>query len=340
MSDAFIASLHRNGIDNKYMEMINAVDMLKLDKIYNINDISLSILSGVPLKICSRIIDIGLTLINKEPQKLESTKFCPMFNDPILDSVLLFPEKGIIEFVGDSNSGKTNIVYDLAVKSVVNDPTRKVIFILADGKNSFDRLKRIASSNAGTLSEKDIMNEIMIQRVSSINELCSLIDKTLPQAFIQSGSNPPSLVIIDSISSLFRLENDQIQSSLKSQLLFEISSTLKWISNNYNCMIVVTNQVTANLDRFSLYGASVFNNDNEWIPALGLSWANCLNMRVSLIKTNFKRDIVEEKNHDFPIGDNIETKRVILRTAVVSLSPYNQGERVNFYISDSGIHGC
>jgi hypothetical protein len=86
----------------------------------------------------------------------------------------------------------------------------------------------------------------------------------------------PGLPSIDSLSD-------------RTELLFQISSLLRKYADEFNLVVVVTNQI---MDAVNSDGAAtghtgglfLHSSGREVIPALGLAWANCVNTRVFLSK--------------------------------------------------------
>jgi DNA-repair protein XRCC3 len=75
----------------------------------------------------------------------------------------------------------------------------------------------------------------------------------------------------------------------RTELLFQISSLLRMYADEFNLVVMVTNQI---MDAVNGNGASsghtgallLHSSGREVIPALGLAWANCVNTRVFLSK--------------------------------------------------------
>jgi DNA-repair protein XRCC3 len=145
-------------------------------------------------------------------------------------------------------------------------------------------------------------------------------------------------VIIDSIAALFRIEYDMNAAAERSRILFDITTTLKWISTTHNALIVVTNQATANLNGFA-------TNPEEWVPSLGLSWANCVNVRVRIAKTSLRHETsvtpATAAIRSAPYGESVASGPglVPVRTVYVEVSPIRQEVRGQFFIDGSGVHG-
>jgi hypothetical protein len=75
----------------------------------------------------------------------------------------------------------------------------------------------------------------------------------------------------------------------RTELLFQISSLLRKYADEFNLVVVVTNQI---MDAVGADGVTaghtggllLRSSGREVIPALGLAWANCINTRVFLSK--------------------------------------------------------
>ena len=143
----------------------------------------------------------------------------------------------------------------------------------------------VASS---TNSSESILSQILTHSVRNHDDLFTLLRDDLPLRLQQqrtshpnkqdSNSHAPSphpvaLIVLDSIADLFRLGNgdgavidtNQTAISHRSFLLFEISSILRSLSDQYGIPILVINQVSNDM------------NSKSTVPTLGLSWANCTN---------------------------------------------------------------
>ena len=97
------------------------------------------------------------------------------------------------------------------------------------------------------------------------------------------------LVVLDSIAGLFRLPDggaakDRTGAAFfarRSEVLFGLSAQLRKLGDQYGVAFVVANQVTAaGAGGGGAGGPS--GGGNATIPALGLSWSNCVNARFAL----------------------------------------------------------
>lgn len=307
-------------------------NMLNATKLFTTPLSTMSFQTSVPIDICQQILDLVADKMVPDPEIFTYSPPRPRFNDPIIDQLLAIPESGIVEICGQAGSGKSHIAYQLAVNERVFDMSRKVILISTEGRIATSRLEQMCANKP--FSADDIMEGIIVPIAESVDHLRNIIQDYLPSLFFDPSEPPPSLVIIDSIAALFRLEYEVSDAPARSRLLFDITTTLKWISSTHNTLIVATNQATANITTFA-------TDSNDWVPALGLSWSNCVNFRIRVSKTPMK--------HDIPAADQIVTapgnppvgipRSVAVRTMYVEISPVRQDVRGEFYIDTDGLHG-
>jgi DNA-repair protein XRCC3 len=319
--------------------------VLQAGKLFTVPLPDLSHHSGVPQDVLEQ--SVGAVSEGMVPGVVQS-RFSPprpRFGDAILDRAVVLPESGIFEISGQAGSGKSHVGFALAVHARVSAPSREVVLISTEGKVATARLMQIAGGRS--VSVEAILSGIVISEADSVDQLRELVQTSLPGRFFDESRLPPSLVIIDSIAALFRLEYDANSAAERSRILFDIATTLKWLSTAHEALIVVTNQATANIGGFA-------TNAEEWIPALGLSWANCVNVRVRLAKTNLRHEAGAgagaatigsvrsgPSGEGAGEGEGAEGGRMLvpIRTLQVEISPLRQGVRAQFFIDHSGVHG-
>jgi DNA repair protein RadB len=139
--------------------------------------------------------------------------------------------RNITHIYGSPGSGKTNIALMAAAEAV---KTGKVIFIDAEGGFSSERMRQIA----GARTEEVLKNLIIIEPTDfdeqkvAINRLSEIVPSTAA-----------SLVIVDSIAVLYRLEEDKDVKELGRQL-----AKLLRIARKYNIPVLMTNQIYTDID--------------------------------------------------------------------------------------------
>jgi DNA repair protein RadB len=149
-------------------------------------------------------------------------------------------ESGIItQLYGESGTGKSNIVMQLAVQAVAR--SLRVIFIDTEGFSA-ERFKQIAGSGAEEMAAKIMIFEPMSleQQAIAIREASKIAGRDL------------GLVILDSATSLYRVlleaeDNRSIRRTLTVQL-----SELQEIARRHRIPIVITNQVYTDIENKAL----------------------------------------------------------------------------------------
>lgn len=149
-------------------------------------------------------------------------------------------ESGIItQLYGESGTGKSNIVMQLAVQAVARG--MRVIFIDTEGFSA-ERFKQIAGPGAEEMASKIMIFEPMSleQQAIAIREASKIAGRDL------------GLIILDSATSLYRVlleaeDNRLIRRTLTAQL-----SELQEIARRHRIAVVITNQVYTDIENKTL----------------------------------------------------------------------------------------
>lgn len=152
--------------------------------------------------------------------------------DIILGGGLL--EKTLIHLYGPPASGKTNIALIAAANAAIN---KKVIYIDTEGGFSIERLQQIAGKDPKNI--KKILENILLIEPSDYDEQKVAIRKLsdiIPKSDV-------GLVIVDSLSALYRLEEEKDIKELGRQI-----AQLLRIAKKYNIPVIVTNQVYTDIN--------------------------------------------------------------------------------------------
>ena len=149
-------------------------------------------------------------------------------------------ESGIItELFGESGSGKSNIVLQLAVAAVARG--FRVIFIDTEGFSA-ERFKQIAGPGAADMAAKIMIFEPMSleQQAMAIREASKIAGRDL------------GLVILDSATSLYRMLLEAEDSRPARRALTVQLSELQEIARRHRIPVVITNQVYTDIESNSL----------------------------------------------------------------------------------------
>ena len=139
---------------------------------------------------------------------------------------------------GPSGSGKTNIAILIALN---NSKDKKVIFIDTEGGFSIERAKQLFSDY-----EKRIEN-LIISKPNSFFEQSEIFNNLEDI----SNKNDVGLIIVDSISMLYRLEKGEREAYDVNKELARQLSILRKISHDKKIPVVLTNQVYADFENSS-----------------------------------------------------------------------------------------
>ncbi|HPW73281.1 MAG: DNA repair and recombination protein RadB [Methanothrix sp.] len=149
-------------------------------------------------------------------------------------------ESGIItELYGESGSGKSNIVLQLAVAAVTRG--LKVIFIDTEGFSA-ERFKQIAGPGAAEMAKKIIIFEPMSleQQAMAIREASKIVSRDV------------GLVVLDSATSLYRMLLEAEDSRPARRALTVQLSELQEIARRHSIPVVITNQVYTDIESNTL----------------------------------------------------------------------------------------
>lgn len=214
---------------------------------------------------------------------------------PTLDAALSggVPCDSVTELVGPAGVGKTQMSMTMVVAASV--PTSlggygdQCSMLYLDTENKFSSLRLVeiaterfpqhycAGSGGGEglpeVSAKEaksrlqrLTSRVHVYRINTPQELVSCV-KSLDKAIIEHGAR---LVVLDSIASVLRRGSGQRAGfAQRHDLLAGTAAALKSIADTFHIPVVVTNQVTTTLQA----GLQ---------PALGNTWAHCVNTRLVL----------------------------------------------------------
>ena len=204
----------------------------------------------------------------------------------------------ITTLYGPGGSGKSNFCIMAATSQARKG--NKVIFIDTEGGFSSERFKQVHQGTKEEI-EKDLQN-ILLLKPTSFKEQ----EQAFEQMLKHVKKENISLIIIDSIAMLYRLElgeaistNDSEKISKVNRKLANQLRTLNEIARKQNIPVVVTNQVYASFtqnseDREAERKVSMVGGD------LLKYWSKCL----IELKTHYgKRKLILKKHRSLPIKE-------------------------------------
>lgn len=231
--------------------------------------------------------------------------------DSLLDGGLL--SSHVTELSGPPSSGKTQIAMMMAIKTLLDDQTAKVVYIDTNGSCSAARLKSVLErlvrnrnihENYSNNNElwKSVLQRLEIIRLSDAIGVWDLLSAWLAPS---SHTQPPKLIIVDSIgtigASLLGIPNHQGLGSLAT-----LATLFKSVAKHLAIPILfINNAVSSNRTQY----------DRK--PALGQYWTS----------VPFTTIWLDMKYHGDCIDEWIRARSPIVRVATV-LKCHHHGKRI------------
>jgi DNA repair protein RadB len=201
----------------------------------------------------------------------------------------------ITTLYGPGGSGKTNLCVLVATSQAKKG--NKVVFIDTEGGFSPERVFQIMNEPRDRID--GVLKNILLLKPTSFKEQEKDFEKLLQ--YVKQGD--VSLIIIDSIAMLYRLELADAIKSKEDSKIKEVNSNLaiqlrklNEIARKENIPVIVTNQV------YSLFVQGENNlNDEKQVSMVGGDllkyWSKCL---IELKRGNGKRTLVLKKHRSLP----------------------------------------
>ncbi|CAK9169425.1 unnamed protein product [Ilex paraguariensis] len=278
------------------------------------------------------------------------TTGCPLIDRFLSGGV---PTNSITELVSESGCGKTQLCLQLLLAAqlptTLGGLASSSLYLHSEFPFPFRRLHQLSlsfrSSHPSLFASSDPLDRIFVHPLHSAEHLLDVLRRI--DRFLEHPPTlfPLKLIIIDSIAALFRSEFENKPSDLKrrSVLFFKISSKLKLQAKTFGLAVVVTNQVVdfvgssdgMNGLRVGNLG-SLYSSGRRVCPALGISWANCVNSRLFLSRNEEvlgdESGLVETGSGDFVA---VQTKRHIH----VLFAPHLPNSSCEYIIVREGVFG-
>ncbi|KAL7590282.1 DNA repair protein XRCC3 homolog [Lactuca sativa] len=284
------------------------------------------------------------------------TQYCTL-GCPILDAFLGggIPCNSITELVAESGCGKTQLSLQLLFTAQLplhlNGLSASSLYLYSEYPFPNRRLDQLVESFRSShpilfASSRDPRDYIFTRNCQTAQDLLDVL------LLLESRLEKPKetrldikLIVIDSIAALFRSDFDNNPADLKrrSSLFFKISSILKSHARRRGIAIVVTNQVVDSMDDNNGSSGvrvgnleSMYTSGRRVLPALGLSWANCVNSRLFLSR----HEVIEGVENGLPDSDySGYVSRRKRRELHVVFAPHLPHSSCEFVILRDGVFG-
>ena len=224
---------------------------------------------------------------------------------------------GLHEIVGPSATGKTQLCVQLLLNVMRPESAGgldgKAVYVCTEG-NTDTAIRRLEQM-AGAAGLTGWNEAVLVEHCMTLEEQWNVISNRLP---VLMAREDVRLVVVDSIAALVRSDFDASEAMRRSEWLFGHATRLKRLAARHDAVIVVTNQVRADMSATAVLASG----DDPVQPALGLSWTNCVTSRLCTARRSSSTS-----------ADGIR------RTLAVAFAPHVPPAVVPFTISARGVHG-
>ncbi|XP_022787182.1 DNA repair protein XRCC3-like isoform X2 [Stylophora pistillata] len=240
--------------------------------------------------------------------------------------------EGITEITGVSSSGKTQVCLQLCLS--VQLPHEQggleggAVYISTEDVFPSKRLHQLIQSFTKSQAvhlvscKWNLSYNVFIEHAADVDDLQNIITHRLPLLLHRRAIK---LVIIDSITALFRVEYSLGEMSKRAKVLRCFGAQLHKLSHLYSFPVVCVNQVS---DVIQTEGNSLRSGNKTVIPALGLAWSSMVTTRLMLSRTE---QLIQ--------CNNSERNPVIKRQLQVIFAPHLPSTSCFYYIDAEGVHG-
>ncbi|KAL5532939.1 RHP57 [Sanghuangporus sanghuang] len=288
------------------------------------------------------------------------------------------------ELVGESASGKTQLALQLCLlvqlRPMLGGLLGSACYLSTHTKLATQRLSQLIQDHPLLSPSICGLSGIHTVAVPTIELLIRTLTVTFPALLEDLGGNPDrkpvKLVVIDSISALFHTSGRPSSSALfeRSRALSELTRVVHEIAARHNIAFIIINEVS---DVFNDYYSNnqgpvskddiLYRDQARWFgsahshPAesakeacLGLVWANQVNVRIMLTRTNRRRYLddpapptkrrqkegnsaASEAAQDTRESDNGIGQSIVIRRLSVIFSSVSTPASVDFIVTNAGI---
>ncbi|XP_053330441.1 DNA repair protein XRCC3 isoform X2 [Spea bombifrons] len=240
------------------------------------------------------------------------------------------PLVGITELAGESSAGKTQIALQLCLTAQY--PVQYgglgagAVYICTEDAFPSKRLQQLITSQQKLRSHvpSDVIKTIrfgdgiFVEHAADVDMLTDCITKKVPILLLRGAVR---FIVIDSIAALFRCEFGAGDAVLKAKHLQTLGAKLHALSSRFTAPVLCINQVTDTMTDSGHLGL----RGKKAAPALGISWANQLLMRVTVTRTS----------QEAPQPHT----GCVLRTLEVTFAPHLPRSSCYYTVDSDGVKG-
>ncbi|MBY9020009.1 MAG: hypothetical protein KGD67_03045 [Candidatus Lokiarchaeota archaeon] len=171
-------------------------------------------------------------------------------------------KEGITSLWGDFGVGKTTLALQFAWKNAIN--SKSVLYIHSKPNFPFDKLSTIFETDL-----EELLENVQFIKSNNFLELFRLVFNLefLILNRLKSGNGILRMIIIDSLTDLYRLElhsNKKEKNLILNYKLNQILANLAFLNKQYNIGILITNELSKNTVEGEIYDVESGGNVMEY----------------------------------------------------------------------------
>ncbi|BFZ12250.1 hypothetical protein BsWGS_15289 [Bradybaena similaris] len=329
-------------LDTKISGMLRKAHLTSLRHILTVSDLEIERLANLSVKDVQILKDlVAERLVKRKPvtalellqqqaepclQHWRLSTGCQVI-DRALGGGLL---SGVVtEVSGESACGKTQLCLQLCISVQLSEAcSGGAVYICTEDAFPSKRLQHLIQANSAGAGVHNLGDQIFIEHVADFDTLDFCISRKLP-TLLDRGL--VKLVVIDSITALFRCHYDVTQTVKRAQHLTSFAALLRKLAFVHSIPIVCVNQVSANMLTKGAGEAST-------VPALGLTWANQLACRITMSRPSVLPPSVHKHKEEWRAAAAGQAEATY-RTLTVIFAPHLPPRELFVFIDHCGIHG-
>eukprot|EP00066_Takifugu_rubripes_P020862 XP_011610128.1 PREDICTED: DNA repair protein XRCC3 [Takifugu rubripes] len=202
------------------------------------------------------------------------------------------PVGRITELSGQSGAGKTQLALQLCL--CVQYPTdyggldSGAVYICTENSFPIRRLQQLVTDQyvmrsdvpPSLISTLKFSDHVYVEHTADLDSLQVCLSRRVPLLLARGLAR---LVVLDSLAALFRCEFQAAEWQERTRQMLNVSSTLHRLSQEFSTTVLCINQVT---DVFSDTDKSLGPLSSSVSPALGLTWANQVCVRLMMLRSH------------------------------------------------------
>lgn len=337
-------SLQKLDINPKYISILKSVGIFTVDKVLVYSNLELQKKTNLTESKIKEVLHAAANYVVTQRVKQASvldvyTKSSSAIDfqvdklktgcddiDSILSGGLLIP--GVTEVSGESSSGKTQFCLQTCILTSRTYNDCKCLYICTEDAFPNKRLIQMTTSHSMSKTEsQSITDRIFVEHVEDLETLISFLETRITNLL---SNHKLKLIIIDSITALFRVEFENWELAARAKTLATVGKLLHKLSHQYKICVICVNQVSAVFEPES----SLSKREEKFVPALGLTWSYFVTTRLILARTKHSLSTIGNNANNEMLAEDSN-----IRTCRIAFSPHLPNRKCFFIVLKQGLKG-